>query len=202
MSILNKVERAVKEHVSRSEQSVAHRMDHLRRVLRNAQIISASYAKVDNEVLSLAVLLHDVEQPHDKKADHVKLSVAAAGDILEAAGVPQSTRTRVLAAISEHSTELIERRQPTSLEARILFDADKIDGLGPTGIARVFALFGQMGKPPVEAVSWYRQKIEKSKQNLQTPEGRRLFHERLAYVESFLDEMEQENLLLEEKNLL
>ncbi len=73
--------------------------------------------------------------------------------------------------ISEHSTERLAN-WPTTIEAKILFDADKLDGLGASGIARVFALFGQKGKTLLEAVSWYLHKIELSKENMQTEEGR------------------------------
>lgn len=193
MSLLKRVETAVEEHMSRSTQSVAHRMDHLRRVVRNARAIASGYPDVDYEILELAALLHDVEQPPDRKAEHVELSLVEAANILSAAGASAETRTRVLSAISEHSTELIGRTRPSSLEARILFDADKIDGLGCTGIARVFALFGQLGRSPLEALPWYRAKIRTSIENMQTPEGRREFLNRLSYVESFLDEMEREN---------
>ena len=77
-------------------------------------------------------------------------------------------------------------RKPKSLEAKILFDADKLDGLGASGIARVFALFGQRGLDPEKAIEWYEKKIEIALKNLQTKEAKKIARKRLAFVKKFL----------------
>jgi uncharacterized protein len=178
--------------VSRSEQSVAHRFDHIERVMRNARAIVATIEGVDDEILELAVLLHDVEQPAGKKAEHVELSLRAAEVILKQMACPSDKINRVLGVIAEHSTENIRTIQPSTNEAKILFDADKLDGLSAVGIARVFSLFGQMNLAPFEAIQWYRGKIDTALEYIQTAEGRRLCHSRLAYVQQFLSQMESE----------
>jgi hypothetical protein len=68
-----------------------------------------------------------------------------------------------------------------------------LDGVGANGIARVFTLHGQMGKTPLEAIPWYRQRIEKAFTNMQTDLGREVFIERLTYVNGFLEKVEEEN---------
>jgi uncharacterized protein len=92
--------------------------------------------------------------------------------------------------IAEHSSEHVRTIQPSTREAKILFDADKLDGLSAIGIARVFSLFGQMGQAPFEAIEWYKRKIDVSLEHIQTEEGRRLCNARLPYVQQFLSQME------------
>jgi uncharacterized protein len=162
------------------------------RVMRNALSIALTMKDVDNELLELAVLLHDVNQPAGRKKEHVELSIRTAEKILLEEGCTRERVRQVLGVIAQHSTEHIETVKPTSTEARILFDADKLDGLGAAGIARVFALFGQMGRLPCEAIPWYREKISISLEHLQTEEGRRLFESRREYVEEFLRQVESQ----------
>lgn len=190
--LTNSVKSEVIKRVSKSAQSVAHRFDHVERVMRNALKIAATIERVDYEILELAVLLHDVDQPVGRKAEHVALSLRAAEQILRQAGCPSDRANDVLSVIAEHSTEHVRAIKPSTDEARILFDADKLDGLGAVGIARVFSLFGQMGLPPFEAIQWYRRKIEIALEHVQTDEGRRLFLLKLPYVQQFLSEMESE----------
>jgi uncharacterized protein len=192
-ALVGRVRESVYRNVNRSEQSVAHRFDHIERVMQNAISISATMKDVDNELLELAVLLHDVNQPVGRKEDHVELSITTAEKILLEEGCTSERARRVLEVIAQHSTEHIETIKPTSNEAKILFDADKLDGLGAVGIARVFALFGQKGRLPFDAIPWYRKKIAISLEHLQTEEGRRLFELRQEYVEKFLLQMESSN---------
>jgi uncharacterized protein len=175
-----------------SEQSVAHRFDHIERVMRNARTIAATIEEVDDEILELAVLLHDVDQPAGRKAEHVELSLRTAETILRQAGCPLDRAHHVLSVVAQHSTEHVRTIQPSTNEARILFDADKLDGIGTVGIARVFSLFGQMKLAPFEAINWYREKIDVALMNLQTDEGRKLCQSRLAYVQEFLSQMESD----------
>jgi uncharacterized protein len=190
--LANFVKSEVIKQVSNSGQSVAHRFDHIERVMRNALKIAATIERVDYEILELAVLLHDVDQPAGRKAEHVALSLRAAEQILRRAGCASDRANEVLTVIAEHSTEHVSTIKPSTYEARILFDADKLDGLAAVGIARVFSMFGQMGLPPFEAIQWYKRKIETALEYIQTDEGRRLFLLRLPYVQRFLSEMESE----------
>jgi uncharacterized protein len=189
--IIDRVKTRVALLVGHERQSVAHKFDHLIRVLANARIIAGAYPQADMEILTLAVLLHDVDQPYDDKANHVATSAAAAEQILAELSYPPARTELVLQAIREHSTETIARSRPSSIEARILFDADKIDGLGSFGILRVFALSQQLGRSIPDSIAWYRRKIEVARMNLQTPEGREIAHRRLLLVESFLADLEQ-----------
>src|ERR1700759_1550035 len=152
--ICRQVEAKVQALLANDRQSVAHRFDHVMRVLSNAETLAASYPDADVEILTLAVLLHDVEQPFDDKANHVAYSATVAERMLAELSYPVDRIRRVVQVIREHSTETIDVSNPPSIEARILFDADKIDGVCAFGILRVFALSQQMGRPIPESIAW------------------------------------------------
>jgi len=189
----DKVRDKVRTLYAAEVQSVAHRMDHIERVLVNTRKIAAHFPDTDWELLTLAALLHDVTSPFNRKEEHVELSMNTARDILNEIGYPPERMERIIAIIAEHSTERLKEGNLSSVEARILFDADKIDGLGPNGIARAFALFGQRGYAPPSAITWYRKKIETTLHNMKTVPGRQMAMERLPYVEDFLHRFEEEN---------
>jgi len=168
-------------------------MDHIDRVLKNAYKIAADFSCVNLEVLTIATLLHDADQPSGQKNEHVELSLKCASKILDDVGISEELKNKILTIISEHSTETTNDINPSSIESKILFDADKIDGLGATGIARVFSLFGQIGKNPFEVIPWYRSKIKVSLENMQTEAGKLIFQDRLSFVEDFLNKLENEN---------
>ena len=174
------------------DQSVAHRWDHLDRVRRRALKLARFIPKgeIDLEVLSMAALLHDVDQPYHDKRGHVTRSLEKAEKILRDLGYPEDKRSRVLEAIAEHSSE--DNTIPSSLEAKLLFDADKLDGLGAIGIARVFAFSGQRALPPADALDWYRSKIEKAIPMMQTEAGRKAGARDFAYVNSFFAKFREE----------
>ena len=178
---------------TRADQSAAHRMDHIERVLANARAIAVHFPEADMEILTLAALLHDVTSPFDRKEQHVKLSINTAKRILNGIRYPPERAERVLAIIAEHSTDDLKAGDLSSVEARILFDADKIDGMGPCGIARAFTQFGQRGRAPPVAVTWYRKKIETAVRNMKTDPGRAMAEERLPYLRDFLHRFDEEN---------
>lgn len=193
-NLTDRVRTEVSQRLNHPEQSVAHRFDHIERVWANAKKIAATIENVDLEILELAVLLHDVEQHAGKKAEHVESSMRTAEQILRQFDCPADRIDLVLNVIAQHSTEHVETVKPSTNEAKILFDADKLDGIGAVGIARVFALFGQMDLPPFAAIAWYRGKIAISLKHVQTEEGSKLFRSNLLYVEDFLALMESQAL--------
>jgi hypothetical protein len=80
--ILALVKEKVRLLIENPRQSMAHKMDHLLRVERNAGLIRKSYPEADVEILKLAIFLHDVDQPFDDKKNHVSRSAEAAERIL------------------------------------------------------------------------------------------------------------------------
>ena len=189
--------RKVKQRLENSSsQSLAHRWDHIHRVYKRAvKIAEIVDEKVDMEILKIAALLHDIDQPYNEKENHVKKSLSKAKKILKEIGCPEEKIKKVLKIISEHSSE--DEKVPTSIEAKILFDADKLDGIEAIGIARVFIFCGQNGLTIKEAIDWYKNKIEKAIPKMQTEIGKKIAKRKLEYVYSFFKKFkeEEENLL-------
>ena len=89
-------------------QSAAHQPDHLFRVRDRAISLAGQFEKdegrkVDLEILALAALLHDIDEPFDDKEGHVMRSVGRASEILAKIGYPHERAEKVMRVIAEHS---------------------------------------------------------------------------------------------------
>lgn len=169
-------------------QSIVHDWKHVLRVLDNCYLISKDFKKVDTESLSLAALLHDVDQPFNNKKQHVLLSIKKSKTILQEIGVYTNIQNKVLNIISEHSTEDLKNNL-SCIESGILFDADKIDGVGIVGITRVLMFCGQSRKTIRECMEWYKEKVIKTLPNLRTETGKAIFLERLQFTKKYITEL-------------
>lgn len=188
---ISKVSKKVKEILENNpDQSIAHRYDHIERVFQNVLLIAKSERNVNLEILKIATLLHDIDQPLTEKEKHIERSLTKAKNLLLEVGYPRKEIPKILKIISEHSSE--GKKFPQSIEAKILCDADKLDGGGALGIARVFLYCGVRGMTLKEAINWYKQKIKKAMPFVQTNLGKKLASEKSKYVEKFLKNLEKE----------
>jgi uncharacterized protein len=176
-------------------QSAAHQPDHLFRVRDRAISLARQFEKdegrrVDLEILALAALLHDIDEPYDDKEGHVMRSVGRASEILVKIAYPRERAERVMKVIAEHSSETPSKA--TSDESLVLFDADKLDGVGAIGIARTLVFCGQQGMPPPMAIEWYEEKIAKAAPLLRTKSGRSLARKQARFVLAFIQRFKEE----------
>lgn len=117
-----------------------HAWPHVKRVERLCMLISKSEAEntgVDVDVLKAAALLHDVAKHLEKSSfsqDHGESGAVMAHDFLRTIGFDEVEAKLICHAIRGHT----HREEPTSVEAKILHDADFLDKLGAVGIATVF----------------------------------------------------------------
>ncbi len=126
----------------------AHDREHVYRVLHTALEIAEEYPEVDTDILLAACLLHDIgreAQYADPSVDHAKEGAEMALHFLLDSGWTGERAQQVSAAIRQHRYRSEE--PPESLEAKILFDADKLDVTGAMGIARTLQYQGRMGHP-------------------------------------------------------
>nr|MBC7244329.1 HD domain-containing protein [Chloroflexota bacterium] len=118
----------------------AHNFDHVLRVLKLAERICEAEG-ADMEILRAAVLLHDVARVAEDEGGpcHAREGAERARAIL--AGHPAEKVEAVAHAIATHRFR--DSAIPQTLEARILYDADKLDAIGAIGVARAYAIAGR-----------------------------------------------------------
>lgn len=127
----------------------AHNLDHVFRVYNLCILISRYEKNVDMDVLIPAVLLHDiarVKENRDKtgEIDHAVLGSQMAAEILRGLGYEEDKIEQIKHCISTHRFRT--GNEPKTIEAKILFDSDKLDVIGAAGIARTFMMAGQFGQ--------------------------------------------------------
>ncbi|HEY71168.1 MAG TPA: HD domain-containing protein [Anaerolineae bacterium] len=132
-----------------ADRDPVHGFDHVQRVLKLAQRIGSELG-ADMEILQAAALLHDVTDaaPGEGggRANHEITSAAFAGDVLRGEGWSEARIETVQHCIRAHRFRSSEA--PQTLEAKVLFDADKLDVVGAFGVSRTLGYAQQAGEPP------------------------------------------------------
>ncbi len=126
-----------------SRKDPGHDFSHAVRVRDTAMYIAAREGG-NLEVIELAALLHDIGRESPLEKTHASSSASLAVTILEKYGYPEGVVSAVRHCIAVHSLEMGE---PESIEARIVFDADKLDFTGAIGLARLFVVCGAETRP-------------------------------------------------------
>lgn len=187
----------------------AHDHAHFRRVVTTAKRL-AEIEGADLEVVVPAAWLHDlVNVPKDdpRRSIASKLSGEAAVEFLKGVGYPERHFEAIRHAIEAHSfSAKIEAR---TKEAAVVQDADRLDGLGAIGIARVFSVggllkrriyeptdpFGTEGRALddlVNTVDHFFVKLFKTAGTLRTAAGREEGKRRVETMRGFLSELGRE----------
>lgn len=188
-----------------------HGYDHIVRVYRLAERLALAEG-ADLEIVRAAALLHDIQdQPSDAdegaRQNHHLASAELARQILLDEGWEEARIAAVQHCIRAHRFR-DEREPPTSLEAQVLFDADKLDAIGAIGAARAIAYAAQAGNPiysrpseqflqsgalaPGETHSAYHEhiyKLQKIKGRMFTRAGRELAERRHRYLCAFFERL-------------
>ena len=129
-----------------------HGFDHVLRVVRLAERLAQAEG-ADLEIVRAAALLHDAqddvgesEGSSGKRSDHHERSAELAGAVLNEEGWPRERIEAVQHCIQAHRFR-DDRTVPQTLEAQVLFDADKLDAIGATGAARAIGYALGAGEP-------------------------------------------------------
>lgn len=133
-----------------------HDFEHVLRVYRMAEILATAEG-ADLEVVRAAALLHDSHgsapgEEGSARGEHHLASAHFAGDVLKKKGWPDEKIAAVQECIRCHRFRSAGE-SPQSLEAKVLFDADKLDVLGAIGAARTIAFAVLDGQPVYEEPS-------------------------------------------------
>ena len=125
-----------------------HGFDHVVRVYHLAEKIGEQVG-ADLKILRAAALLHDVSDAapdlQQARAHHERSSADFASTILQGEGWDTSRIEAVRHCIQTHRYRGEQR--PQTLEAKVLFDADKLDVVGAFGAARTIGYAIQAGQP-------------------------------------------------------
>lgn len=188
----------------------AHDKEHIYRVLYNALRIAKTKEQVDYDVLISACLLHDIgrkEQFENPKLCHAMIGGEKAYSFLLELGYEKEYAERVKHCIQTHRFR--QNNPPQSIEAKILFDADKLDAAGAMGIARTLIYKGTVSEPLYSLLEngmvssgendenpsffqEYKYKLEKIYSNFYTEEGLRIALERQGAAISFYNSLFEE----------
>ena len=192
-----------------SDSRGSHDWEHSRRVYNLCMHIG-QVEGADMEILKIAAYLHDVGRFHQDKSKgticHAEKGTEMATELLDKYPISPEQKANVLHCIRSHRFR--GNHQPVTLEAKILFDADKLDSMGAIGIARAFQFAGEVGakfhnpdvspeatRPYTEEDTGYREfklKLSKIKDRMLTAEGRRMAEERHTFMEKYFERFFQE----------
>lgn len=212
MQIINKIEAEAKKYFSKA--SGCHDWTHIERV-RDLVLRIGKKEKADLRILEIAALLHDIYKPEEMRAMgkfcHAEKGAKTAKRILGKYGLDKSVIDRIAHCIIAHRTK--NNHMPETLEAKILYDADRLDAIGAVGIARDFQFAGfiaaQLTEPKLlytgrekqfvksgrkydytsddSAILEYEKELKYIKNKLFTREGRRIGKERHNYMKKFFE---------------
>ncbi|EKY3199753.1 phosphohydrolase [Cronobacter turicensis] len=135
-------------HQSWNQDDKAHDVAHFRRVWKTAQQIMAG-SEANRLVVLTACYFHDiVNLPKNHPQRHLASTLAAQETlrILDThfPDFPRDAYDDVAHAVRAHSFSA--GIAPTTLEAKIVQDADRLESLGAIGLARVFYVSGALGR--------------------------------------------------------
>ena len=138
----------IEQYMLSCMQDSAHDREHVYRVLYIALELAEQEQEVDREILITACLLHDIgrtEQFENPALCHAEVGGKKAYAFLRKHGWDESRAHWVENCILSHRYR--SGYVPDSLEAKLLFDADKLDVTGAIGIARTLLYQGKVGDP-------------------------------------------------------
>ena len=146
--MLKKENDEIEAYMLNQMQDSAHDRHHVYRVLNSAFDIANHEGTIDIDVLMAACFLHDIGR--EKQFSNLELCHAQIGGEMAYAFLltrewPEQKALHVKECISTHRYR--GNNTPQSIEAKILFDADKLDSSGAIGIARTLIYEGQVAEP-------------------------------------------------------
>jgi uncharacterized protein len=194
--------------------SGCHDWSHVERV-HDLAVRLARKEKADIGIVRIAAYLHDIgrrEEMRSKgKLDHAEEGVKLARKILARYDIKKETKENILHCILAHRFRNDHR--PETIEAKVLFDADKLDSIGAIGVARDFLFAGTAGSCSLytgnekklvkdarsfsyteedSALLEYYFKLKKVKSKIITQAGKEIARERHDFMVEFFKRFEKE----------
>lgn len=192
----------------------AHDIFHAKRVRDVAlQLATQHPNSVNRDVLAAAAWLHDIGRPLERTGeidDHDDWAADEATNLLTAEGVASDSIAEIEHCLRTHSIRT-SSPDPETVEAQLLFDADKLDATGVIGLVRLACIVGERSgrigeqyaiiddtatlpddTPELPDVGLLREWARERLDTLYTEPGRRLGESRWDVMESFFDQFNRE----------
>jgi uncharacterized protein len=205
--ILEQARAYVREELERD--SSGHDWWHIARVTEMAVRLAAK-EQADPFVCELAALLHDIADAKLNPSKEAGLQKVRTW--LEQQDTDPESREHIMEIIATMSYSGGHGKPMSTLEGKVVQDADRLDAIGAIGIARTFAYAGSKGHlmhnpelPPREqmseeqyrkeqgtAVNHFHEKLLKLKDLMNTEAARRVAEERHRVMERFLEQFTNE----------
>ena len=188
---------------------LAHGFEHVHRVYHLALHL-AEQEHADSFIVGMAALLHDLGRTTRGPArSHAERSAKIADKLLAPYDLPLETQHAIRHAILAHGHR--HGIGPATLEARVLYDADRLDSLGACGVMR-WAMTTKRGRWPETATYhpddpfalWrnpdgqhylldrFFTKLLQLPDAMTTETGRAVAERRIAFLRLYLQELQQE----------
>jgi len=155
------------------------------------------------DVLLIAACLHDIGRCFQDESFgsvcHAEKGADMAWPIVKDLPLTENRKENIIHCIKSHRFR--GNHAPGTVEAKALFDADKLDSIGAVGVARAFLFAGEVGarlhspevsiedsRPYSRDDTGYREfmvKLSRIKDRIQTKEGRKMAEERHDFMERF-----------------
>lgn len=209
-SLVERVAAAVRDAME--GEGSGHDWWHIWRVWRLAERLAKKEPRVDRTVVALGALLHDLGDWKFHGGD-LEAAPREAGRLLKRLGASTAVIGRVQDVCREVSYKgagVADR--PTSLETKVVQDADRLDAIGAIGVARTFAYGGAKGRSMYEpgekpvmhrtfaaykksrghTINHFHEKLLLLKDRLHTREAKRIAKQRHRFLEAFLERFHRE----------
>jgi len=180
----------------------SHDWDHTLRVCSLCKRIGKAEG-VDMVVLLTAAYLHDIgrcfQDASCGEICHAEKGAQMAWPIVKKLPVSEKQKKNIVHCIKSHRFR--GNHAPKTVEAKVLFDADKLDAIGAVGVARAYLFAGEIGarlhNPDTsveKSMSYskddtgfreFKVKLAGIKDRILTKEGTKIAKERHAFMESF-----------------
>lgn len=180
----------------------SHNWEHTLRVYKLCGRIGAAEG-ADMDVLLIAAYLHDIGRCSQDASNgavcHAEKGAEMTRSIIQDLPLSDMQKENIIHCVRSHRFR--GNHAPRTVEAKILFDADKLDSIGAVGVARAFLFAGEVGarlhnpdidvedaRPYSKDDTGFREfkvKLTKIKDRILTKEGQEMAKERHDFMEEF-----------------
>jgi len=189
-----------------------HDWYHIERVLKTAHHLHKNEGG-NLELVEMAVLLHDLGDMANFEFEFKRGSLIVDG-IMDVLDIPEEMQKNIIKVVSEARYAANETKRPSSIEGKIVQDADWLDSVGILGVARTFATGGFIKrmlhdprrkprrklfvedylyrKQAGTSYNYFFEKILRLPAMMNTAEGKKIASRRIKHVEKYLEEFEKE----------